>query len=95
MALSQMELALIQRAGVVSKQALEVLKPVIDEIDSVWNAAGGPGSTVSQADLNAAAQLSGLTTAQLADGIFALTSTLKTAIASGYAAMAQLGARAS
>lgn len=93
MALSVMEQNLINRMMNISRLIAEEVQPVLAEINGVWNASGGPASTIVQGDLDAVSAYSGLTTTQLSNGSFALTSTILTALGTTQAALAQLAAR--
>ena len=93
MALSIEEINLINRAMNASKVIQEQLLPFLQELNSVWNASGGPASTIVQGDLDAVSAYSGLTTTQLTNGMYALTATILGDINSTEAALAQLAAR--
>lgn len=92
--LSALEVNTITRGLNAARKALEEVKPVLDGLDVIYNSAGGAKDTITQQNLDADTVLSGLTKQQLDDGMFALTSSLKTAIANAYAQLAQLAARA-
>lgn len=84
MALNSVQLNSISNACKTAKQLIEQIKPVLDEIDSVYNSAEGLASTITQAELDAVASFSGLTTQQLADLMYALTATIKGNITTAY-----------
>ena len=92
MALSQLEATMIARAISVARKAIEEVKPATDRLNVDYNAAGGASTTVTQANLDAATNLSGLTKAQLDDGMAALVALL-TAIENSFAPLEQLAAR--
>jgi hypothetical protein len=94
MALNAMAQNAISRAMNGSKTLIEQLKPILDELDVVYNAQGGLKDTITQADLDAIPSYSGLTKQQLDDGMFVLTATLKNDIAAAYSQLTQLAARA-
>lgn len=77
-----------------AKKVLDELKPIIDRLNIIYDSAGGVKETITQEELDAVASFSGLTKAQLDDGMFALTAVLRTDIANSYSALAQLAARA-
>ena len=93
MALTTLAAAEITQAIQASRKLLRDLKPIMDELNALYNAVGGLSSTITQADLDAATYLSGLTKAQLDDGMNTLTNTVRTAIANGYTGLAELAAR--
>lgn len=77
-----------------AKKVLDELKPVIDRLNIIYDSEGGAKTTITQEDLDGVASFSGLTKTQLDDGMWILTSVLRTDIANGYSALAQLAARA-
>lgn len=94
MPLNQLELDTISRGCQAAKKVLDEVKPVLDQLNVIYDSAGGVKSTVSQADLNEFPQFSGLTEGQLDDGFFVLTATLREALANGFTQLAHLAARA-
>lgn len=94
MALSTLAQNSINDACRQAKALCEQVKPVLDRLNVLYDAEGGLKATVKQADLDTVPAYSGLTKAQLDDGMYALTSTLKTAITNAYTQLAQLSARA-
>lgn len=95
MALSTLAAITIQRAALQCRTLLEDVRPVLAELNAVYNAGGGVGlsSTIQQADLDAAANLSGLTKAQLDDALFGLTSGVLGALTNAHDALALLAGR--
>ncbi len=89
-----LELNTISRGLAAAKKVLEELKPVIDALNIIYDSEGGAKTTITQEDLDGVASFSGLTKAQLDDGMWVLTATLRGDIANGYSALAQLAARA-
>lgn len=79
----------IKAAGLVIRQ----LKPLLDELNVVYDAAGGVKDTLTQQELDEIARFSGITKQQVDDGMFALTSTLKTAITNAYTQLTTLASR--
>lgn len=94
MALTTLEQNTINRACVQAKILLEQLKPILDEMNSIYDSAGGAKTSITQQNLDAATYLSGLTKAQLDDGMFVLTGTIKGDLANGLTQLSQLAARA-
>ena len=91
MALSQAQLTQIMRVVNTSKNLIENINPILGELDSAFNGGGLP--TVQQTDLDATPSLSGMTTTQLSDAVFALTSTLKTDIAGALTQLSKVAIR--
>lgn len=94
MALTILEQNTINQGCRQAKKLIEEIKPIIDELNAIYDSGGGVKSTVTQNNLDAAPFLSGLTKAQLDDGMFALTATIKAALGDGLTQLAQLAARA-
>jgi hypothetical protein len=95
MPLTTLEATTITRGLVAAQKVLDELKPAIDRLNAIYDpAVTGAKYTIDQADLDAAPNLSGLTKAQLDDGMYALTAVLRDAINNSYVQLAQLAARA-
>ena len=84
----------VSRGLTAAKKAIEELKPVLDELNILYDSQGGLKETMTQGDLDSVASFSALTKQQLDDGMYALTATLKGAIDNAYTALAQLACRA-
>lgn len=96
MALNTLEQNTINRGIAAARKVITELDPVLRDLNVVYDRETvGVKATVEQADLDAAAYLSGLTKAELDDGMFALTSTLRTAVANAYTALSILASRGS
>lgn len=94
-ALTTLEATTISRAAAVAKRLLDEVKPVLDSLDVIYNTeTTGGGDTITQANLDLATNLSGLTKAQLDDALFALTSAVRGALDNAYVQLAHLAARA-
>jgi hypothetical protein len=93
MSLSPMAQNVVSRSAQAAKYLVEQLKPLLDELDVLYNSAGGLKSTISQGDLDSIASFSGLTKQQLDDALYALTSTLKSDLSAAYTQLAQLASR--
>ena len=93
MALSALEQNTISRAIQAAKYLVEQLKPILDELNVIYDADGGAKSTITQQGLDAVASFSGLTKAQLDDGFYVLTATLRGDLVNGYSQLAQLAGR--
>jgi hypothetical protein len=93
MALDKLGMDTISRAMLASKQLLETLSPILNQLDVVYNEAGGLKGSITDADLAAVPTYSGLTKQELDDGMYALTSTVKSALATTYNQLTELAAR--
>ena len=91
MALTNEKTVQINLAMNVMANLCKNVKPQIDFLNETFNSGGGLLTQITQADLDANTAWSGLTVAQLAAGIFALTSTV--GLAAAYAAMAEMAAK--
>lgn len=94
LAMNTLEIAIVTRGAKVAKILLEQVKPELDALNILYDAGGGAKETIDQAGLDGRPEFSGLTKAQLDDGMFALTSTTKTALTNTFTQLEQLAARA-
>lgn len=94
MALTALESNTVSRGLQAAKKVVDELKPVIDSLNIIYDSAGGAKTTITQQNLDLVPSFSGITKAQLDDGMFALTATLRTAINDAYTQLVQLSARA-
>jgi hypothetical protein len=93
MPMSTLERDTLAKSFSVSKQLLLDIQPKLAGLQQIYDSAGGVKETLTQAELDEIAELSGLTTQQVTDGLYALTTVLLPAIEAGYPALAQLAAR--
>lgn len=93
MPMSQLERDTLSKSFAVAKTLLLDLQPKLAGLDQIYNSAGGVASTLTQAKLDEVAELSGLTVAQVTDGLYALTAVILPGIQTAYPALAQLAAR--
>lgn len=93
MALTALEQDTISRGIAAARKVLDELKPVLDSLNVIYDAEGGAKETIQQSAIDAVPQWSGLTKAQLDDGMYALTGTLRPAIHNAYTALVHLAAR--
>lgn len=93
MPLSVLEQTTINRAIALARKVVEEVYPALKELNVSYNASGGVSSTITQTELDANPDLSGLTKAQLDDALYALTSGILGAIDTGYSQLVQLGTR--
>lgn len=91
--LTQLEKQTVLRGLYAAKKVLDDLRPIIDALNVVYDSVGGAKTTITQQNLDLEPAFSSLTKQQLDDGMFVLTSTLRTAIANGFTQLAQLSAR--
>lgn len=93
MPMSTLERDTLAKSFAVSKTVLLDLQPKLASLQQIFDSAGGVKETLTQAELDEIAELSGLTKEQVDNGLYALTSALLPAIEAGYSALAQLAAR--
>lgn len=93
MALSVLEKATISEGIQAARTVINELKPVLDRLNVVYDSVGGVKETTTQNNLDLVTDWSGVTKAQVDDGMFVLTSTLRTAINNAYTQLVQLASR--
>jgi hypothetical protein len=93
MAISALEHDTLAKACAISKQLLLDIQPKLAVLAQIYDSAGGLKETLTQADLDELAALSGLTKAEADGGLYALTTVALPAIITGYTALAKLAAR--
>jgi len=93
MSMSTLEHDTLAKAFAVSKMVLNDLHPRLQALQQIYDSAGGVRASLTQAELDEVAALSGLTVEQVTDGLYALTTVLLPGITAGYPALAQLAAR--
>ena len=93
MAITQLEYDTLTNAFAVAKTAITDLMPRLEELREIYDSVGGVKETLTQADLDGVAALSGLTKEQADDGFYALTAVLLPTLDNTYTALAQLAAR--
>ena len=93
MPMSQLENDTLAKTFAVAKQLLLDLQPKLASLQEIYDSAGGVKTTLTQAELDEVAALSGLTKTQVDVGLYAMTSGILPALEAGYAALAQLAAR--
>ncbi len=94
MALTALESDTVTRAFAIAKLITAQFKPVADSLNIIYDSEGGAKTTITQENLDLVPGFSGISKAQLDDGLFVITSTLKAAVDSAYSQLAQLAARA-
>ncbi len=94
MAITTLEQNTVTKGANAAKLVIEQLKPAIDALNIIYDSQGGIKETLTQGELDSVASFSGITKAQVDDGMFVLTSTLRTAINTAYSQLAELAARA-
>lgn len=93
MTMTPLELKVIKEGAAVARMMLQQIKPRLDALNIDYDAAGGVKATVDQTKLDSEISLSLLTKAQLDDGMYALTATLKSAVDTAYTQLEKLAAR--
>ncbi len=93
MAITTLEQNTVSNGCRIAARILRDVYPFLNELNIIYDSTGGVKETITQAELDSVAAFSGLTKAQLDDGMFALTSTLRTAILNAYAQLAEIAAR--
>jgi hypothetical protein len=93
MPMSTLEKDTLAKAFAVCKTLLLDIQPKLAGLAQIYDSVGGVKETLTQAELDELAELSGLTKAQVDDGLYVLTTTLFPALVNGYPALAQLAAR--
>lgn len=93
MPISTLEKDTLAKSFAVSKQLLLDIQPKLAGLQQIYDSAGGVKETLTQAELDEIAELSGLTVQQVTDGLYALTTVILPGIVQGYPALAQLAAR--
>ncbi len=94
MALSTLEQGVVGRAIAAAQQIVTQLKPALDRLNVDYNGSVNAKNTITQQNLDLEPRFSGLTKAQLDDGLYALTATLLTDVGNAFAQLEQLAARA-
>lgn len=93
MAITLLEQNTVQQGCTAAKQLLATLKPVLDQLNVIYDGSGGVKSTLTDAKLAEVPAFSGLTKSQCDDGFFALTSTIKGDLTSAFSQLAIIAAR--
>ena len=94
MPLSTLEHDFLAKLFAVSKTVLQDLQPRLAALNELYNAAGiGISNTLTQDELDALPELSGLTVQQVSDATYALTAVVLPGISNAYGPLAQTAAR--
>lgn len=93
MPMSTLEYDVLQSAFALCKMVMTDLHPRLLALQQQYDSAGGVKETLTQADLDEATVLSGLTKQAVDDGAYVLTTVLLPGITNGYAALSQLASR--
>lgn len=84
MAINAMESDTVSRACALAKLLVTVVKPEIDRLNIDYDTATvGVKATLTQEELDSVASFSGLTKAQLDDGLYAMTAILRQVLQNG------------
>lgn len=92
MPMSQLEHDTLAKAFAISKTLLADIQPKLGSLNEIYNSAGGVSSTLTQAELDEEASLSGLQKGTVDDALFAMSGML-TSITNASAALNQMAAR--
>ena len=93
MPMSQLETDTVAKMCAIAKQLLADVQPRLESLRSIYDSAGGVKETLTQAEMDEVAALSGLTKTQLDDAAFVMTGAILTGIENGYAGLAAVAAR--
>lgn len=93
MALSVLEKSTIGEGIQACRKVVNEIEPLLQRLNVVYDSDDGVKETTTQANLDLVPEYSGLTKAQLDDAMFALTSTLRTAINNAYTQLVHLASR--
>lgn len=91
--LTQLEKITILRGIVAAKRLVDEIKPLYDQLNVVYDSAGGVKETVTQEDLDGYIEFAGLTKQELDDGMYVLTNVLKGSLTNSYSQLVKLAAR--
>lgn len=94
MPMSTLEYDTLQSAFAICKTVITDLQPRLLALQQQYDSAGGVKDTLTQAELDDAPVLSGLTKTAVDDGMYVLTAILLPGITQGYAALSGLASRA-
>ena len=93
MAITILEQNTVIAGSELAKKLVQEIKPALDFLNVVYDADDGVKETLIQGDLDGVPAFSGITKAQVDDGMFALTSSLKTALDGVYSQLTILASR--
>lgn len=93
MPMSTLEYDTLQAAFAICKTVITDLQPRLQAMQQQYDSAGGVKSTLTQAELDEATALSGLTKIAVDDGLYVLTTVLLPGITQGYASLSALASR--
>jgi len=93
MPMSVLESDTISKMCAIAKQLLADVQPKLESLRSIYDSAGGVKETLTQAEMDENAALSGLTKTQLDDAAFVMTGSILTGIETGYNGLAAVAAR--
>lgn len=91
--LNILELNMITRVMQQAKKLTEENKAVLDGINLIFNSSGGMTTSVTQAELDEHASLSGLTVQELNDAVYGLTQ-IQATLTNSYQQLTKLAIRA-
>jgi hypothetical protein len=91
--MSQLERDTLSRLFATCKTVQADLGPKLSQLDNIYNSGGGVSETLTQDELDALPELSGLQKQVIDDGVYALTNGVLPALVNATAALSQLAAR--
>lgn len=93
MSMSELEISTTDKGMLAAKKLLDEVKPIVDQLNVIYDGANGVKSTLTDEKLASVPSYSNITKAQMDDGMFAITSTLRTALSDAATQLAILAAR--
>lgn len=93
MPMTQLESDTVAKMCAIAKQLLADVQPRLESLRSIYDSAGGVKETLTQAEMDEVAALSGLTKTQLDDAAFVMTGAILSGIENGYNGLAAVAAR--
>lgn len=94
MAMNTLQKNTVSDGAAVAKQLLTQIYPILQRLNVIYDAQGGVKSQLDDNALASEGIYSNLTKTELDDGMFVLTSTLRTAISDGLTQLEKIAARA-
>lgn len=91
--ITKLESDTVSRGMQMAKDLLDLYGD-LKQLNVIYDSGGGVKETITQQDLDGVSSFSGLTKQQLDDGMFALTSTVLTALTNSMTQLSELSARA-
>lgn len=93
MSMSTLQLDTVKGGANLARFLLQEVKPRVDMFNVDYDAQGGVKDTLTQQDLDENASLSGLTKAELDDGMYVITALLKPLLGDNFSQLQKLASR--